>query len=121
MKIYTLVIDHRHGTNIQTFLSEEDMYETLHAYVKENWFDVEDISSFSREDAIEAYFQDSWTQDWFVTEQFEFPELVRREQHDGKQETITAVFRSAIFTTDRTISADGEAFTGGILYRRFRR
>jgi hypothetical protein len=76
MRIYTLVIDHRHGTSIYNFLSESEMHAALYAYVRENWTDEEDIDELLREEAIERYFhQDLWAEDSYLTEYTDFQVL----------------------------------------------
>ena len=77
MKIYTLIIDHRHGTNVYNFLSEAEMNASLYSYVQENWYHEKiNIGDLSRDEAIETYFHDDlWSEDWYRTEVAEFPEL----------------------------------------------
>jgi len=77
MNIYTLVIDHRHGTSICSCLSEAEMDARLYAYVKENWYEDDgDIGDLSREEAIETYFhQNPWAEDWYRTDVTELPVL----------------------------------------------
>lgn len=76
MRLYTLVIDHRHGTNIYNFLSESEMNEALYTYVKENWQDDDNIEELDRAEAIERYFP--WAEDWYTWDYVEFPVISDR-------------------------------------------
>ncbi len=77
MKIYTLVIDHRHGTDIYNFLSEAEMNDQLYAYVKDRWHEEDgSIDAVSRGEAIESYFhQNYWCEDWYKVDYTDFPVL----------------------------------------------
>lgn len=74
MKIYTLIIDHRHGTNVYNFLSEAEMNAALYAYVKETWYEEDgNIATLSHDEAIDRFFhQNLWSEDWYKTEETEF-------------------------------------------------
>lgn len=56
MRIYTLIIDHKHGTNIYNFLNEKEMQAELYSYVLENWYEEDgDITKLSEDEAINGY------------------------------------------------------------------
>ena len=77
MKIFTLVIDHRDGTDIYNFLSEAEMNAALYGYVKDNWYEDDgDIDALSLDEAIATYFHDGWgSEDWYRRDYTEFPVL----------------------------------------------
>ena len=77
MKVFTLIIDHRYGTNIHNFLSESEMYVALYNYVRENWYEEDgNINDLSNEEAVDKYFhQNDWAEDWYQTDYTDFPVL----------------------------------------------
>jgi hypothetical protein len=62
------------------FLIESEMLEALHSYVLENWQgDMVQVHTLSCEEAVQAYFYDDpYTDEWFVTHEAEFTEPDKR-------------------------------------------
>lgn len=77
MIIYTLIIDHRHGTNIFNFLSEAERDAALYEHVRDSWHDDDGaLEPLSPAQAIAQYFEaQSWHGEWYVTEETAFPVL----------------------------------------------
>ena len=68
MKVWVLVIDHKHGTDTYVFSTEEKAREHLDAYIFEWWDDDDtvDPATLTREERVERYFYDHPDNEWYV-------------------------------------------------------
>ena len=58
-KLYTATINHKHGVNLYTALSQAGLQSQLYEYVKEYWSEGMDGKlPKNKETAIERYFED---------------------------------------------------------------
>lgn len=74
MKIYTLIINDKYGTNIFNFMTEDELNAELFSYVEARWCGERDISGFNQEEAIEQYFYGTLcADDWYRAEEWEVP------------------------------------------------
>lgn len=72
MKIWVLVIEHRHGFNHYANRTIDGVYQTLYDYVNEWWKDLDysdrSITDFTQVDAVNYYF-DNIYEEWFTLQE----------------------------------------------------
>lgn len=70
IKVFSLKIEHKHGSDITSHRSREGAMAVLHAYVLD-WWEKEGVAGVipsDRDEAIEAYFEEVGNEFWSIDE-----------------------------------------------------